>query len=244
MVNLVTYGAPADRLSAVADFLRSEFPAVTTFVHTNHTGASQNPEGETQVVFGPGVIHDEIGDYRFEISPTAFFQPNTLQAEQLYDVIRDCANLHPSDRVYDLYCGVGSISVFVSAAVEHVVGAELVETAVEDARTNAALNDVSNCTFVSGDMKRLLSPDFADTHGSPDVIITDPPRAGMHNDVVDRIAALAPNRLVSVSCNPQTQAQNLERLRGSYRLDAVHPVDMFPHTPHVETVAQLTRSGG
>jgi 23S rRNA (uracil1939-C5)-methyltransferase len=243
MVNLVTYGAPEERISAVASFLQEEFPEVTTYVHTNHTGKSQNPEGDEQVVFGPGVISDEIGDYRFEISPGAFFQPNTLQAERLYEVARDFANLHPSDRLYDLYCGAGTMSLFMSEYVDAVVGAELVEDAVANARSNAERNGVENCTFVSGDLKELLTDDFVDTHGRPDVLIVDPPRAGMHKNVVAQIADLAPDRFVYVSCNPQTQVRDLERLRDTYRIDAVQPVDMFPHTPHVENVVRLTARG-
>ncbi|MFB6098605.1 MAG: 23S rRNA (uracil(1939)-C(5))-methyltransferase RlmD [Salinibacter sp.] len=241
MVNLVTYGAPEERISAVADFLRDEFPAVTTFVHTNHTGKSQNPEGEERVVFGPGVIYDEIGDYRFEISPSSFFQTNTLQAEQLYEVARNFAAFRPSDRLYDLYCGAGTISLFMSEHVDEVVGAELVEDAVDNARTNATMNDVDNCTFVSGDLKELLTPSFVGEHGAPDVLIVDPPRAGMHKTVVAQIAEIAPERFVYVSCNPQTQVRDLARLRDTYRVDAVQPVDMFPHTPHVENVVRLSR---
>jgi 23S rRNA (uracil1939-C5)-methyltransferase len=240
-VNLVTYGAPMERISAVADFLQSNFPEVTTYVHTNHTGKSQNPEGEEQVIFGPGVIYDEIGDYRFEISPSAFFQTNTLQAERLYEVAREFAELRPSDRLYDLYCGAGTISLFMSAHVNEVVGAELVEDAVANARTNAEMNGVDNCTFVSGDLKELFTDPFVDTHGRPDVLIVDPPRAGMHKTVVAQIADLAPERFVYVSCNPQTQVRDLESLRDVYRIDAVQPVDMFPHTPHVENVVRLTK---
>ena len=241
MVNLVTYGAPMERISAVAEFLQNDFPEVTTF---NHTGKSQNPEGEQEVVFGPGVIYDEIGEYRFEISPRTFFQTNTLQAEQLYEVAREFAELRPSDRLYDLYCGAGTISLFMSAHVDEVVGAELVQDAVGNARTNAEMNDVDNCTFVSGDLKELFTSDFVDSHGEPDVLVVDPPRAGMHKDVVSQIADLAPERFVYVSCNPQTQVRDVERLRDIYRVDAVQPVDMFPHTPHVENVVRLTRDDG
>jgi len=240
MVNLVTYGYDRHRMEAFADFLQSDFPEVTTLVHTSHTGKSQNPEGEERVLYGPGVLHDEIRNYRFEISPSAFFQTNTLQAERLYEVTRDFAAFEPSDRLYDLYCGAGTISLFMSEYVDEVVGAELVEDAVANARTNAALNDVNNCTFVSGDLKDLLTPAFAEAHGPPDVLIVDPPRAGMHKDVVAQIAELAPERFVYVSCNPQTQVRDLERLRDVYRVDAVQPVDMFPHTPHVENVVRLS----
>lgn len=244
MVNLVTYGAPADRLRAFADFLEADFPEVTTFVHTNHTGKSQNPEGEEQVVFGPGVIYDEIGKYRFEISPSAFFQTNTLQAERLYEVACEFADFQPSDRLYDLYCGAGTISLFMSEFVDEVIGVELVEDAVQNARSNAQMNDVGNCSFVSGDLKSLFTSSFVQEHGSPDVLIVDPPRAGMHKDVVAQITEIQPDRFVYVSCNPQTQVRDLERLGDFYQIDAVQPVDMFPHTTHVENVVRLTLREG
>jgi 23S rRNA (uracil1939-C5)-methyltransferase len=243
MVNLVTYGAPEDHISAFADFLWDEFPEVTTYVHTNHTGKSQNPEGEEQVVFGPGVLYDEIGAYRFEISPRSFFQTNTLQTERLYEVARDFAEFRPADRLYDLYCGAGTISLFMSEYVDEVIGAELVDDVVANARTNAAMNGVDNCMFVTGDLKKLFTDAFVEEHGPPDVLIVDPPRAGMHKDVVAQISNLAPERFVYVSCNPTTQARDLARLRDTYRIDAVQPVDMFPHTPHVETVVRLTARG-
>jgi 23S rRNA (uracil1939-C5)-methyltransferase len=240
MVNLVTYGYDRERMEAFAAFLQEDFPEVTTFVHTSHTGKAQNPQGEERVIFGPGTIVDRIGDYRFEISPSAFFQTNTRQAERLYEVARDFAELRPTDRVYDLYCGAGTISLFLSDHVDEVIGVEMVEPAVENARANAVANDVDTCTFVAGDLKNVFTPDFVAEHGAPDVLVVDPPRAGMHKDVVAQIADLQPERFVYVSCNPQTQARDLDRLHDVYRLDAIQPVDMFPHTPHIETVARLT----
>jgi 23S rRNA (uracil1939-C5)-methyltransferase len=241
MVNLVTNGFNADRMDALAEFLHAEQPEVTTLVNTIHTGKSQNPQGEPRVIFGPGVIHDEIGPHRFEISPGAFFQTNTAQAERLYEVARDFADLRPDDVVYDLYCGAGTISIFMAGGVQKVVGAELVESAVENARSNAETNGVTNCTFENGDLKKLFTDAFVDRHGRPDVLVVDPPRAGMHKDVVAQIAELRPERFVYVSCNPQTQARDLGRLREVYRIEAMQPVDMFPHTPHIENVVQLAR---
>ena len=149
------------------------------------------------------------------------------------------AEFQPEDRVYDLYCGAGTISLFVSDRVREVVGVELVEEAVENARANAEANGVENCTFVAGDMLRLFTPDFVEEHGRPDVLIADPPRAGMHPKVVAQIARLRPERFVYVSCNPQTQARDLQLLGGAYRVEAVQPVDLFPHTHHVENVVKL-----
>jgi 23S rRNA (uracil1939-C5)-methyltransferase len=244
MVNLVTNGHDPDRMAAVAAVLRRDFPAVTTFVNTLHTGVAQTAFGEAIVtVFGPGVIHDHIGPYRFEIAPNAFFQTNTLQAERLYEVARDFADLRPDDLLYDLYCGAGTISLFVARQVRHVVGVELVEAAIDNARANAALNGIANTTFLSGDLMRLFTPDFVQQHGRPDVLLVDPPRDGMHPKVVAQIAALHPERFVYVSCNPQTQARDLALLRDRYTIEAVQPVDLFPHTHHIESVVKLKRIG-
>ncbi len=240
MVALVTNGYDADRMQQLAGHLQEHFPEVTTFVNIINTGVAQTAYGEAMhTVFGPGVIHDTIGSYRFEIAPNAFFQTNTRQAERLYEVARDFAGFQPDDLVYDLYCGAGTISLFVSAAVRQVVGVELVEEAVANARANAKANGVTNCTFVAGDMLKLFTPDFVRQHGRPDVLIVDPPRAGMHPKVVKQIAALRPERFVYVSCNPQSQARELGELQDLYAIEAVQPVDLFPHTHHIENVIKL-----
>jgi 23S rRNA (uracil1939-C5)-methyltransferase len=239
MVNLVTNGYDEERMAALADFLQAEHPEVTTFVNTIHTGKAQNPEGEPRTVFGPGVIHDEIGPHRFRISPGAFFQTNTKQAERLYEVARDFADFRPDDTVYDLYAGTGTISVYMADAVQKVVGAEIAEPAVADARANAEANGADNCVFEVGPLENLFTDDFVERHGPPDVLIVDPPRSGMHKKVVAQIADLAPERFVYVSCNPQTQARDLDRLKDVYRIERMQPVDMFPHTPHIENVAAL-----
>jgi 23S rRNA (uracil1939-C5)-methyltransferase len=195
-------------------------------------------------VFGSGLIRDSIGPHTFEIASNAFFQTNTVAAEKLYAVAREFANLQPDDVVYDLYCGAGTISLFVADAVEKVVGVELVEEAVENARASAEANGVENCTFVAGDMLELFKPELVEEHGRPDVLIVDPPRAGMHPKVVGQIAHLRPERIVYVSCNPQTQARDLAMLQeaAAYTIEAVQPVDMFPHTHHVESVVGLRLS--
>ena len=240
MVNLVTNGRDDERMAEYAAFLRAEFPETTTFVNTINTGVAQTAFGEEIVtVFGSGIVHDRIGGYTFEIAPNAFFQTNTRQAEKLYAVAAEFADFKPDDLVYDLYCGAGTISLYVSEHVRHVVGVELVEEAIANAHANAKMNDVENCTFVAGDMLKLFTPNFVETHGRPDVLIVDPPRAGMHPKVVEQIAQLRPERFVYVSCNPQTQARDLALLKDHYRIEAVQPVDLFPHTHHVETVAKL-----
>jgi 23S rRNA (uracil1939-C5)-methyltransferase len=241
MVNLVTSRRDAGRMAEFAAFLRAEFPEVTTLVNTVNEGPAQTSYGEATVVFGPGTVRDHVGPHVFEIASNAFFQTNTVMAERLYAVAREFAGLRPDDLVYDLYCGAGTISLFVADAVRKVVGVELVEEAVENARASAAANGVENCTFVAGDMLELFKPALVDEHGRPDVLILDPPRAGVHPKVVGQIAALRPERIVYVSCNPQSQARDLAALSeaAAYRIEAVQPVDMFPHTHHVESVVGL-----
>lgn len=241
MVNLVTSYLDEERMAALAAFLRERFPEVTTLINGVHSGMSQTAFGESlHTIFGPGVIRDRIGRHLFEIGPNAFFQTNTTQAERLYSVAREFARFRPTDLVYDLYCGAGTISLYVADAVRHVVGVELIEQAVENARANSAANGVENVTFETGDMLRLFNRSFVERHGRPDVLIVDPPRAGMHPKVVAQIAALRPERLVYVSCNPLTQARDLEALVEAYTIDEMQPVDLFPHTFHIENVARLT----
>ncbi|MEM6326504.1 MAG: 23S rRNA (uracil(1939)-C(5))-methyltransferase RlmD [Bacteroidota bacterium] len=246
MVNLVTSREDAARLGAFAEWLQREFPEATTLINTINSGKASTAFGEKEIVaFGPGVVHDLIGEHTFEIAPSAFFQTNTVQAERLYAIAAEMAHLQPDDLVYDLYCGAGTISMYVADRVRHVVGVELVEAAVENARVNMVENGVDNCTFVAGDMLKLFTPDFVTAHGQPDVLIVDPPRAGMHPKVTEQIARLRPERIVYVSCNPRTQAQDLRRLMEStengYRVEAIQPVDLFPHTHHIENVIGLRR---
>jgi 23S rRNA (uracil1939-C5)-methyltransferase len=241
MVNLVTNGDSESRIAAYSAMLRMNFPEVTTLIHTINTGKAQTAYGEAmRTVYGPGVIHDEIGGLRFEIAPNAFFQTNTKQAERLYEVALDFAGLKPTDRVYDLYCGAGTISLFLAKHCAEVVGVELVEEAVANARANAKANGVTNARFLAGDMRDLFGEAFIREQGRPDVLVVDPPRAGMHPKVVGQIRVLRPERFVYVSCNPQSQARDLAPLADAYRLDAVQPVDLFPQTHHVENVALLT----
>jgi len=241
MVNLVTNSYSPERMALLAKVFQTRFPEVTTLVNTINTGVAQVATGEElRIIYGPGVIHDAIGNYRFAITPNTFFQPNTKQAERLYEIARDFAELKPGDLLYDLYCGAGTISIFVSSSVRKAVGVELAEEAVENAYANARANGVTNCTFVCGDVMRMFTPEFVNQYGRPDVMIVDPPRAGMHRKVVEHIAHLKPSRLVYVSCNPMTQMQDVALLRDLYTIEAVQPVDLFPQTHHIETVLKLT----
>ncbi len=180
-------------------------------------------------------------DLRFKVGPKSFYQTNTEQAYELYKVARNFAGLTGEELVYDLYTGTGTIANFVAHQARQVIGIEYVPEAIEDAKVNAALNKLDNTLFFAGDMKDVLNDDFIAQYGRPDVIITDPPRAGMHADVVNVILNAAPERIVYVSCNPATQARDLQLLDEKYKVLKVQPVDMFPHTQHVENVVLLTR---
>jgi 23S rRNA (uracil1939-C5)-methyltransferase len=179
--------------------------------------------------------------YSFIIQPLSFFQTNTHQAKNLYDITKDFAGLTGAENVYNWYTGTGSIAIYVSEGAKSLVGIEYVEGAIEDAKINAANNGVEHASFYAGDMKDVFTVDMFDKHGKPDVIITDPPREGMHPDVVARINESGANRVVYVSCNPATQARDLKAMQEHYKLIKIQPVDMFPHTHHVENVALLER---
>ncbi len=240
MIVLVTNREDPGRMALFAEFLQRDFPEVTTLVNTINSTPAQTAFGEKMInVFGPGVVHDKLGPYTFEIAPNAFFQTNTKQAEKLYEIAAEFGDFRADDLVYDLYCGAGTISLFIANRVKRVVGVELIEEAVANARANAKANGIDNCTFVTGDMLKLFTAEFVEENGRPDVLIVDPPRAGMHPKVVKQIAKLKPERIVYVSCNPQTQARDIEQLGDAYRIEAVQPVDLFPHTHHVENVVKL-----
>jgi 23S rRNA (uracil1939-C5)-methyltransferase len=183
-------------------------------------------------------------DLQFKVGPKSFYQTNSDQAYELYKVVRNFAGLSGSEVVYDLYTGTGTIANFVARNCKSVVGLEYVPEAIEDARINAEINNISNATFLAGDIKDLLNQGFIAEHGSPDVIITDPPRAGMHENVVKSILEASPGKIVYVSCNPATQARDMAYFAEAYDIEAIQPVDMFPHTHHVENVALLVKKKG
>lgn len=188
---------------------------------------------------GNGYVEDKLGEVRFRIGPKSFFQTNTRQARHLYDVVVEFANLQGTENVYDLYTGIGSIALYLAGQARQVVGIEEIEAAIADAQENARINEIDNAVFYAGDVKDMLTADFAERHGKPDLLITDPPRAGMHPDVVKMLLQLAAPRIVYVSCNPATQARDLNMLAEKYQIAKVQPVDMFPHTHHIENVALL-----
>lgn len=222
--------------------LSETFPEVTSLLYVNNTKCNDT-FGDLPVTTYAGADHifETMEGLRFKVGPKSFYQTNTEQAYELYKVARSFAGLTGEELVYDLYTGTGTIANFVARAARQVIGIEYVPEAIEDAKVNARLNGLDNTLFFAGDMKDVLDRDFIAQYGRPDVIITDPPRAGMHTDVVDTILFAAPRRIVYVSCNPATQARDLALLDADYRVEAVQPVDMFPHTHHVENVVLLTR---
>lgn len=244
MVNLVTSEDVPEVMRALTDRLLDTFPSITTVVNNITRRKSQVAVGDIEKTYhGPGFITERIGKRTYRISANSFFQTNTLQAEQLYDTAARLAHLKPDDVVFDLYSGTGTIALHIADNVRRVVGIEAVESAIDDANKNAEMNQVSNCSFVQGDLKDKLTKDTAwlARYPKPDVIIIDPPRSGMHENVVLEIASLRPDRIVYVSCNPVTQARDLKLLcsRAPYVVISLQPVDMFPHTYHVENVASL-----
>lgn len=244
MVNLVTSEERPALMEECAGMILSRFPDTTTIVNNITARKSQVALGDREVVVhGPGWITDRIGTRRYRISANSFFQTNTLQAERLYDVVRRYAAIQRHETVYDLYSGTGTIALHVADDAASVIGIESVASAVDDAQRNAEANGVRNCRFLLGDLKDRLTDDHAALGGDekPQVVLCDPPRAGMHPDVVETVRRIHPSRIVYVSCNPATQARDLKMLceNGDYRLVEAQPVDMFPHTTHVENVALL-----
>ncbi len=245
MVNLVASEYDPALARDFATRMQARFPVITSLLFSTTQSLSGVAFSEAEYLLaGKSTITEKLGDLTFEISSNSFFQTNTLQAERLYDVVVDYARLQPDETVYDLYCGAGTISLYVSHLAHKVVGFESVRSAVEDAHQNAALNRIGNCSFVWGDLRDLLE-NTAETiarYGRPDVLIIDPPRGGMHPKTVAAVSRLAPERIVHVSCNPATLARDLKVLcAGPYRLTKIQPVDMFPHTAHIEVVVLLQR---
>lgn len=230
------------KMEEILQFMADSFPQITSLMYVINNKCNDTiGDLDVEVFKGNDHIFEEMEGLRFKVGPKSFYQTNSEQAYNLYKVAREFAGLTGNELVYDLYTGTGTIANFVARQARKVVGIEYVPEAIEDAKVNSALNGIDNTLFYAGDMKDILTNDFIAEHGRPDVIITDPPRAGMHNDVIDVILAAEPKRIVYVSCNPATQARDLQLLDGKYKVAAVQPVDMFPHTHHVENVVQLER---
>ena len=231
-----------ERREALLDAVSARFPQITSLWYVINEKLNDSIADLSPVLYkGEEAIFEEMEGLRFKIGPKSFYQTNSLQAERLYGVARDFAALTGNEVVYDLYTGTGTIAQFVSRQASRVIGIEYVPEAIEDAKCNAKANGITNCEFFAGDMKDVLNEAFIAQHGRPDVIILDPPRAGIHPDVARVILEAAPKRMVYVSCNPASQARDLAILCRDYEITAVQPVDMFPHTMHVENVVALRR---
>jgi 23S rRNA (uracil1939-C5)-methyltransferase len=240
MINLCVGYEDRDAINFIATRLLEKFPEITTFLYTVNPKVNDSIHDLEPVVHtGKGFIIEKLEDFSFKIGPKSFFQTNSRQGELLYQVTREYAGLSGTEVLYDLYCGTGSIGIFCSAGVKKLVGVEVIGEAIEDARINAGLNGVTNASFHAGDVVDICNDDFFAEHGQPDVIVTDPPRAGMHEKLVRKLLDIAAPTVVYVSCNPATQARDLQVLDGKYRVEKIQPVDMFPHTHHIENVVRL-----
>lgn len=229
------------RAKGLLEHLAQRFPQISSLLYVDNQKCNDTiGDLEVMVYKGNDHIFLHMEDLKFKVGPKSFYQTNTEQAYHLYSVARRMAGLSGKELVYDLYTGTGTIANFVAKEAKKVIGIEYVPEAIEDAKVNSAINGIDNTLFFAGDMKDILNDEFIAEHGRPDVIITDPPRAGMHNDVIDTILRAHPQTIVYVSCNPATQARDLSLLDKDYQVVEVQPVDMFPHTPHVENVVKLT----
>ena len=240
MVNIMVGEKDEQKIKMLMEYVNQKFPSITTLLYTVNTKWNDSLYDLEPVVWqGKGYAIEKLENFQFKIGPKSFFQTNSKQAERLYKVTRDFAELTGNEIVYDLYCGTGSIGIFVSEKAKKIIGVEMIAAAIEDAKENAALNNLSTTEFFAGDVIDICNDDFFAAHGKPDVIITDPPRAGMHEKLVRKILDMAAPIVVYVSCNPATQARDLNLLDEKYEVTKVQPVDMFPHTHHIENVVQL-----
>ena len=246
MVNIVLGEKDEQKINRLMEYVAKQFPAITTLLYTINTKWNDSMFDLEPVVYtGKGYVIEKLSagpdgeDFQFKIGPKSFFQTNSLQAEQLYKVAREFAELTGNEIIYDLYCGTGSIGIFLSGQAKKIIGVEMIAAAIEDAKENAILNNIKTANFFAGDVIDICDDDFFVAQGKPDVIITDPPRAGMHEKLVKKIVDIAAPIVVYVSCNPATQARDLNLLCSIYEVTRVQPVDMFPHTHHIENVVQL-----
>ena len=240
MVNLITYEDKNDLVNEYSLLLKSKIPQISTFVNSISAKKSQVAVGDyTNTIFGRGFIFDNIGEYKFKITPNTFFQTNTLQAQKLFEKMVEAGSFKPDDNVLDLYCGCGAISLFISKYVKKVTGVELYPESIESAGENGSLNNVSNCEFTAFDVKDYLKELMNADRTGFNKIILDPPRSGLHPKAIEYLLQLEVNDIIYVSCNPSTQARDVKLLSGKYNITSIQPVDMFPHTYHIENICKL-----
>lgn len=241
MVNLFFGNEDQEKIQTICNYLLEKVPAITTLVYTINQKWNDSMEGlEPQIFYGKGYVIEKLGEFQFKISPKSFFQTNTRQAEVLYNVVKEFADLKGDEIVYDLYCGTGSIGIYLSKNAKKIIGVDVVEEAIKDAIENAELNNLQTASFFSGDVIEICNGDFFMSHGEPNVVIVDPPRAGLHQKLINKLLQIGAPKIIYVSCNAATQARDLHLLSEKYLIQKIQPVDMFPHTHHIETVALLT----
>jgi 23S rRNA (uracil1939-C5)-methyltransferase len=242
MVIVVFFHEDEEKRTGLLDYLSLKFPQITSLMYVINSKRNDSLSDQEPVLFrGDGFLTEDMDGLKFRIGPKSFYQTNTRQGLELYRLARDFAGLTGRETVFDLYTGTGTIANYVAPFAARVIGVEYIEEAVQDARINSEINGIKNTSFFSGDMKNVLSESFFENNGKPDVIITDPPRAGMHEDVIKIIAMSAPEKIVYISCNPATQSRDIQLLSDDYEVAGVQPVDMFPHTHHVENIVLLKR---
>lgn len=240
MANIMVGENDIEKIEALMQLVLQQFPNITSLLYTINTKRNDSLHDlEPVTYFGKGYVIEKLENFQFKIGPKSFFQTNTRQGEALYKITRDFAELSGNETIYDLYCGTGSIGIFCSQNAGKIIGVEMIDAAIEDAKANAALNNLDKTYFFAGDVIKVCDDDFFAKNGRPDVIITDPPRAGMHEKLVQKINEMAAPTVVYVSCNPATQARDLALLDEKYTVTKIQPVDMFPHTLHIENVVQL-----
>jgi 23S rRNA (uracil1939-C5)-methyltransferase len=240
MVNIILASKDESKMNVLFDFVTNRFPEITTLLYTINGKRNDSIYDLTpQIVKGNGYITEQLEDFKFKISPKSFFQTNTKQAEVLYGITRNFAELTGREIVYDLYCGTGSIGIFVSPMAKKIIGVEVIDEAIADARENAVLNNIANASFYTGDVIDICDDEFFENNGVADVIIVDPPRTGLHGKLVEKLLQTQAPVIVYVSCNPATQARDINILNEKYTVEKIQPVDMFPHTHHIENVVQL-----
>ena len=240
MINLVFANNHEEEIKKLLDYLLEKFPSITTLLYTiNQKWNDSIYDLQPQVYSGKGYITEMLGEFRFKISPKSFFQTNTKQAEKLYEVTKDFAALTGNEIIYDLYCGTGSIGIFLSKQSKKIIGVDIIEESINDAKENAVLNNIDHAHFFAGDIIEICNETFFDEHGKPDIVITDPPRAGMHEKLIIKLLKIAAPKIVYVSCNVATQARDINLLSEKYTVEKMQPLDMFPHTHHIECVVLL-----